>query len=53
MDPTTKKTKFIELQKMSKEICEACAAHDKETVALKYAERKQKVKEFKAANKKK
>jgi hypothetical protein len=29
------------------------APHDKETVAQKYAERKQKVKEFKEANKKK
>ncbi len=53
MDPATKKAKFIELQQLSKEICEACKAHDKETVAQKYAERKQKVKEFKEANKKK
>ncbi len=51
MDPATKKAKFIELQQLSKEICEACRAHDKETVAAKYAERKQKVKEFKQANK--
>ena len=51
MDPATKKEKFIELQQLSKEICDACRAHNKETVAAKYAERKQKVKEFKEANK--
>jgi hypothetical protein len=51
MDPATKKAKFIELQQLSKEICEACREHDKETVAQKYAERKEKVKEFKELNK--
>lgn len=51
MDPATKKAKFNELQQLKKEIVKAAAAHDTETVAAKYTERKEKVKEFKEANK--
>lgn len=53
MDPATRKAKFAELQKLKKEIVKAATAKDKETAKQKYEERKQKVKEFKEANKKK